>query len=230
MELTVVRHGQSEANAAFAVAEAEGRLDSGVSRPDAGVALTELGRAQATALGRWLAAADPDDRPQVVVCSPYVRAVQTWQIARAAAQAVGVHLPEATTDERLGDRRMGGLELLTSAAVRARFPAETARRQAAGEFGYRPPGGESFHDIAARVSAALTDLRREHPGQRLWLIAHDAIVLVARHLLEGLTVEQVTAVMAAGPVLNGSITQFTTDGQARRYNSVDHLSSTGGTP
>lgn len=224
--LTVVRHGQSVANAAFAAAEAAGALDSGVTGPDAGVALTALGHEQAAALGRWLAGQHPEQRPQAVVCSPYQRAVQTWQLAQAAALAGGVRLPDATVDDRLGDRRMGELELLTSAAIAARFPAEAARRGAAGEFGYRPPGGESFHDIAERVTAALADLERDHPGQRLWLIAHDAVVLVLRYLLEGLTVEQVAAVVAAGPVLNASVTRFSAVRGTLRmtgYNSIAHL-------
>ncbi|MET7423399.1 histidine phosphatase family protein [Dactylosporangium sp. NPDC005555] len=233
MWLTVVRHGQSEANAAFAAAEAAGLLDSGVSGPDDRIALTGLGREQAAALGRWLAAADPGQRPEVVVCSPYVRAVQTWRVACSVAGAHGVPLPDATLDERLGDRRMGELQMLTGAAIRARFPAEAARREAVGDFGYRPPGGESFHDIAARVSGVLADLERDHPGRRTWVVAHDAVVLVLRFLLEGLTVEQVTAVMAGGPVLNGSITQFDMTGgvrRLRRYNVVDHLTDPGGTP
>ncbi len=231
--LTVVRHGQSEANAAFAAAEAAGLLDSGITGPDADVALTALGHEQAAALGRWLAGQDPGSRPEVVVCSPYRRAVRTWQLARAAALARGVRLPDAAVDDRLGDRRMGALELLTAAAVTARFPAEAARRAADGEFAYRPPGGESFHDIAARVGAALAELERAHAGRRLWLIAHDAVVLVLRYLLEGLTVEEVAAVMAAGPVLNASITRFGAERGTLRmtgYNSIDHLDELGSAP
>ncbi|MFC7484717.1 phosphoglycerate mutase family protein [Luedemannella flava] len=77
-ELTVVRHGQSEANLAFAAAEAAGRLDSGVVGRDVDVPLSPLGRAQALAVGRRLAGMRPSQRPQVVVCSPYRRAGQTW--------------------------------------------------------------------------------------------------------------------------------------------------------
>jgi broad specificity phosphatase PhoE len=231
--LTVVRHGQSEANAAFLAAEAAGLVDSGITGPDAGVALTALGRAQAAALGRWLAGQHQRRRPEVVVCSPYHRAVETWRLAQAAAEARGARLVDATVDDRLGDRRMGELELLTSAAIAARFPAEAARRGAAGAFAYRPPGGESFHDVAARVAAALAELERAHPGRRLWLIAHDAVVLMLRYLLEGLTVDEVAAVTAAGPVLNASITRFDAVRGTWRlaaYNSVEHLDDPGSTP
>ncbi|WP_432844090.1 histidine phosphatase family protein [Dactylosporangium sp. CA-092794] len=224
--LAIVRHGQSEANAAFAAAAAAGRLDSGITGRDADVPLTRLGQAQLAMLGAWLAEQSADERPQVVVCSPFRRAVQSWQAARAAAEARGVRLPDATVDARLGDRHMGELELMTAAAIAARFPAEAARRAREGEFGYRPPGGESFQDIAGRLSAALADLDRDHPGQRVWLIAHDAVVLTARFVLEPLSVAELVAVMAAGAVENGSVTRFHRDEGVLRlteYNIVRHL-------
>src|SRR5437899_2438039 len=121
--LTVVRHGQSAANAAFAAAEAAGLLDSGITGRDADVDLTRLGRAQAVALGRWLADQPAGHRPQAVVCSPYRRAAQTWRLARAAAASQGVRMPDASVDARLCDRLMGELELMTRAAVAERFPA-----------------------------------------------------------------------------------------------------------
>jgi len=37
---------------------------------------------------------------------------------------------------------MGRLELLTSAAIAARFPEQATRRRALGDLRYRPPGGE----------------------------------------------------------------------------------------
>ena len=110
-ELTVVRHGQSAANAALAAAEAAGRLDSGVAGRDADVELTPLGLTQAAALGHRLADQPSGERPQAVVCSPYRRAVQSWRSAQAAAARRGVPLPDATVDARLSDRRMGELEL-----------------------------------------------------------------------------------------------------------------------
>ncbi|BCJ63675.1 histidine phosphatase family protein [Polymorphospora rubra] len=223
-ELTVVRHGQSEANAAFAAAAATGALDSGITGRDADVALSPTGRGQAAALGRWLAGQPAGHRPEAVVCSPYRRAVQTWDLARAAADGLGVRLPAATTDGRLGDRVMGELELLTGAAIAARFPAEAARRRDLGEFRYRPPGGESFGDIAARLAAVLADLEPRYAGRRVWLVAHDSVVLMLRHLVEGLTFDDLAAVVAAGPVANASITRFRAGlGRPVEYNGVSHL-------
>jgi broad specificity phosphatase PhoE len=138
-----------------------------------------------------------------------------------------LELPEPRTDGRLVDRLMGDLELLTRAAVEARFPDEAARRAAAGEYDYAPPGGESFADIAVRLKSFLDDLNRDHADQRVVVVAHDAVVLMMRAVIEQLSWEEVLAVEAeAGSVRNASITRF--DGSSGtlildRYNVIDHL-------
>ncbi len=222
-ELVLVRHGQSVANAAFMLARAHQLLDAGLTGRDADVALNDTGREQAAALGRWLHDLPTVRLPEVVICSPYLRARQTWEIAAASA---GVPLPLPTTDDRLVDRLMGELELMTPAGIDRGFPAEAARRRADGQYGYRPPGGESFGDIAVRLSAFLDDLRRAHAGKRVLVVAHDAVVLMMRAVVEGLDWDDVAAIEAAGPVRNASVTRF--DGASGRlvldcYNNVDHL-------
>lgn len=165
-------------------------------------------------------------RPEVVVCSPYLRACQTWEIAAAAAADAGLSLPEPILDHRLGDRLMGQLELLTSAAIADRFPAEADRSRAAGMFSYRPPGGETFGDIAVRLTALLKDLGRCHPGRRTFLVAHDAVVLMARYVIEKLSFDDLAAIVAEGPVVNAAITRFVRNGgrlTLAEYNTATHL-------
>ncbi|MEU4160651.1 histidine phosphatase family protein [Actinoplanes sp. NPDC026670] len=221
-ELILVRHGQSLANVAFPAADAEGLMEAVVSGRDADVPLTATGEEQAAAVGRWLAARPEERRPQVVITSPYLRARETWRIA-----ADGLDLPAPTTDDRLVDRLMGELELLTRAAVAARFPGEAARRAQAGEFEYTPPGGESFADIAVRLTSFLDDLHAGHPGERVIVVAHDSVVLMMRAVIERLDWAEVIAVeKSSGNVRNASITRF--DGSSGvlkldRYNVIDHL-------
>ncbi|GIG87580.1 histidine phosphatase family protein [Plantactinospora endophytica] len=224
----MLRHGQSTANAAFVEAAAAGRPDTDVRGRDRDVQLSTLGREQAAASGRRLAALPAERRPQAVICSPYRRARQTWRIASAAAGASGVRLPEASVDERLHDRLMGEWELLTGAAIAQRFPAEAERRRATDEFHYRPPGGESLLDVGSRLVPLLDDAHRTYPGQRLLLVAHDAVVLMLRHLVEGLSLDDLRAVVAAGPVANASFTRWTRNDDRMtlaEYNSVAHLST-----
>jgi probable phosphoglycerate mutase len=223
-ELILIRHGQSAANVAFPRADAQGLVDSGLTGRDTDVELTGLGVEQARSVGRWLAALDPGQVPEVVITSPYLRARETWRIA---AEASGLDFPPPTTDDRLVDRLLGDLEMLTRAAITERFPDEPARWEQAGEYAYRPPGGEDFSDIAARLTSFLDDLNSEHAGERVVVVAHDAVVLMMRYVIEGLDWPALAAVVAdTGRVLNASITRF--DGSSGtlvldRYNSVEHL-------
>jgi probable phosphoglycerate mutase len=224
-EILAVRHGQSQANVVFPAADAAGRLDSGLTGRDADVELTDLGRAQAASLGRYLAALPADRRPEVVFTSPFRRARDTWALAAAGS---GLSWPEPLLDDRLVDRAMGDLELLTRAAIDTRYPVEAARR-AADPYGYRPPNGENFEDIRARLTAFLTDATRDHHGKRIITVAHDAVVLMLRAVIEGLDRAGVDAVeIAAGAVRNASVTRFVADHTALRlaaYNTVDHLAT-----
>jgi broad specificity phosphatase PhoE len=121
---------------------------------------------------------------------------------------------------------LGEFEMLTRPAIAKRFPDEPARWEAAGQYHYRPPGGESFGDIALRLSAFLDDLNRDHAGQRVVVVAHDAVVLMMRSVIETLSWDELAAVAATGHVQNASVTRF--DGSSGRllldrYNTVDHL-------
>jgi probable phosphoglycerate mutase len=223
-KLILIRHGQSAANVAFPLADEQDLLESGLSGRDTDVELTELGVAQARAVGQWLAALAPEALPEVVITSPYLRARETWRVAAAAS---GLALPAPSTDDRLVDRLTGELEMLTRAAIRQRYPDERARLEQAGEYGYRPPGGETFADIADRLGSFLEDLNREHAGERVLVVAHDAVVLMMRYVIEGLDWTRLEAIVAeSGQVRNASITSF--DGSSGRlvldgYNLVDHL-------
>jgi broad specificity phosphatase PhoE len=223
-ELILVRHGQSLSNVAFPAADSRGLLEAEISGRDADVPLTEFGEKQATAVGAWLGALPADQVPQVVITSPYLRARETWRIA---AEASGLSLPEPSTDDRLVDRLLGELEMLTRAAIARRFPGEAARRAEAGEYRYTPPGGEAFADVQARLASFLTDLNRDHAGERVIVVAHDAVVLMMRAVIEQLSWDQVVAVeRAEGSVRNASISRFAArDGRLElvSYNRVDHL-------
>jgi probable phosphoglycerate mutase len=225
-ELILVRHGQSLSNVAFPAADAAGLLEAEVSGRDAEVPLTSIGEAQAAAVGGWLASLPAEQLPQVVITSPYLRARETWRIA---AESSGLDLPAPKTDDRLVDRLLGELEMMTRAAVAQRFPDEAGRRSEAGEYRYTPPGGESFADVESRLASFMADLNREHPAERVVVVAHDAVVLMMRAVIEQLTWDEVIAMeRAEGTVRNASISQFLARGdrlELVRYNAVDHLPS-----
>ncbi|MGI5337810.1 histidine phosphatase family protein [Streptomyces sp. CA-181903] len=203
-ELIAVRHGQSTANVLFDRARATGTPAVLPPGADPLVPLTPLGREQAAGLGRWLAGAAPD----AVVVSPYVRARQTWEAMAETAGRLGCRppLPPPILDERLCDRRMGVFEGHDANAIRDRDPGEVLRRERAGEWTYRPPGGESLPDVADRVRALLRDPAAVPPGRRVLLVAHDAVVVALRHVLGGETPDQLW------PVPNASVSRWVADG------------------
>lgn len=203
LELLLVRHGQSTGNLAARRAESAGVETIEVDVRDADVPLSDTGREQAEALGRWLAALPPDERPEAAWSSPFLRARHT---AATALEHAGLALP-VRVDERLRDRDLGVTDLLTSAGIRARFPQEAERREWLGKFYYRPPGGESWADVAFRVRSVLMDLERQ-PATRVLVAAHDVVVMMFRYVLEGLDEATVLDVARTDGVRNGSVTRF----------------------
>ncbi|PIM66757.1 histidine phosphatase family protein [Streptomyces sp. JV178] len=218
--LWAVRHGQSTANVAFAEAERTGSTEPPVSGRDTDVPLSPLGREQAGSLGDWLAGLDEGTGPDLVVCSPYARARETWQVMAAHPR---VTPSEPLVDERLRDREMGVFELHPPGALRARAPEEAARRALLGEWAYRPPGGEAMADVALRVRDFVTELDRAAPGRRVLLVAHDAIVITLRFVLAGLGAPSPDTLP---PVPNASVSSWTgTGGRLRpvRWGDTAHL-------
>jgi probable phosphoglycerate mutase len=222
-QLIAVRHGQSTANAAFAEAALTGALSVPITERDADLPLTHLGAAQAAAVGCRLAA----DPPEVVYCSPYLRARQTLAAILGALSDAGAPSPSIFFDERLRDRETGSWEMMTTAALRRRFPEEMARRDHVGPFYFRPPGGENFPDVALRVRSVLLDALPASGGRRLLVVAHDAIVLMLRLVLDGLDEPTLTRIVDAGGAIgNCTVTRWVGDGGRLRladYNDADHL-------
>ncbi|MFI6292313.1 histidine phosphatase family protein [Nonomuraea sp. NPDC050790] len=219
VRIIAVRHGQSEANLAYERARETPLV---FERGDHEVTLTDLGRRQAAAVGRVLAALPETEAPEVVWCSPYLRALDTWALAR---QAWASDLPH-TVDERLRDREMGVLATFNRAAIVARFPEEAARFEAEGEYAFRPRGGESFGDVVVRLRAFVEDLRESAHGRRVLIVAHDAVVLLLRHVLAGGPDAELAAIHRHAPIRNASLsTWHTVDGRLEvlTFNDVAHL-------
>ncbi|GAA2220661.1 histidine phosphatase family protein [Micromonospora olivasterospora] len=226
--LWIVRHGESAANVAATAAEAAGGELIGLNHRDPDVPLSPTGEEQARATGRWLAGLPEQRRPDVALTSPYVRAVRTAELALAGT---GV---EISRDERLRDRELGILDGLTERGVARRFPEEAERRTRLGKFYYRPPGGESWTDVALRLRTLLADLRRDHAGRRVLLFGHDALVFVLRYLVEGLTEAELMALTRQHSIANCSVTGWSAgaDGRLRPdiFNDVRHLHRQGARP
>lgn len=230
--LNMTRHGESTGNLAYQAVEGTDAEEAGIPERDADVPLSGTGRAQAATLGRWLAALPEDERPTLVVSSPYLRALDTAKIALAQTSYAAPKDPgglRPRVDERLRDREQGALQGLTTLGVERRFPDEAERLRHLGKFYYRPPGGESWADLALRLRTFYRDLEADAPGGRVLIVTHDAIVVMTRYLVEDLTEKEVMEIEKE-TVANASITRWRRDGpglQAVRYNDCTHLINAG---
>ena len=208
--LVLVRHGESLGNVAARRAQQLGHPRLDLEWRDADVPLSDVGREQAAAVGRFVAR-EKRTAPTVVVSSPFRRALDTAQIVLAAGRLDA----EAATDERLRERELGVFDGLTGQGIREAFPEEAERRTHLGKFYYRPPGGESWCDVALRVRSALVSLRAEYGTERLWVFSHQAVIMSFRLVLERLDEEKVLTIDSDTPVPNCSLTSYRWLGEHR---------------
>jgi broad specificity phosphatase PhoE len=209
--LWLVRHGQSAGNVARDLAEAALLPIIDIAERDMDVPLSSVGLKQARALGHWFAEQPKDQRPDVVLCSPYIRARQT---ADAVIDALDIVPEGARYDERLREKEFGILDRLTRHGIRAKFPELTEQRRHVGKFYFRPPGGESWCDVILRLRSVIDTITREHNGQRVLIVGHQVIVTCMRYLLERLDEEQVLAMDREDEVPNCGVTSYVFDPRA----------------
>jgi broad specificity phosphatase PhoE len=217
--LWLVRHGESIANIAATRAEREGLETVPIDIRDADVPLSDTGAEQARALGSWLGA--HADGIGAYWSSPYLRARETLAVA---AREAGIDAP-AVLDERLRDRELGVLDLLTWRGVQARHPEEAVRRARLGKFYHRPPGGESWADVMLRLRSFSRDGFAAREGETL-LVAHDAVVMLLIGLLLALPEQELMAFAADHTVLNASVTRLDLVGdrwELTSFSDVEHL-------
>lgn len=205
--LWIVRHGESAGNVASDAAHEAGLHEIAIDVRDVDVPLSALGEEQAAVLGRWFAAMPADERPTVVLSSPYLRARRTAEHIRAAG---GLAEPgiEIEADERLREKEFGILDRLTRHGVAERFPDQAEFRRLLGKFYHRPPGGESWCDVILRLRSALDTLSLHYSGDRVLIVCHQVVVLCLRYLLECMDEEQILGIDAAQEIANCSVTSY----------------------
>lgn len=207
--LILIRHGESVGNEAASAAEAAGDETIDLPFRDVDTPLSGIGERQAAAVGDALRRLDVEHAD--VWSSPYRRAAET---ARRALDDAGIRR-RARLDERLRDRELGVLDHLTSHGLGARYPAEAERRAHLGAFFYRPPGGESWADVALRLRSFLSDAGRTD-AQTAVVVVHEAVVHLIRYVLEGWGERDVLDAAVRTPVRNASVTVLETTPDADR--------------
>ena len=191
--LYIVRHGESAGNVAREAAIEAGEPMIDIDVRDVDVPLSQLGQRQATAVGRWFGALPPDDRPNIVLTSPYLRSRHT---AGLIVKTAGMNEDSYSlmVDERLREKEFGILDRLTAVGVMEQFPDQAEFRRLLGKFYHRPPGGESWCDVILRLRSVTEMIAREYCGQRVLIVCHAVVVLCMRYILEHLTEAELLAI------------------------------------
>lgn len=167
LRLVLARHGQTQANV-------DRVLDTVLPGPP----LTELGRAQARALGRELADG-AEGTVTALYHSPARRARETAdlvaaQLDLAPVEVTGVH-----------EVQVGALEGRNDEPAIDEFRRVVDRWQS-GDLDAAQPGGETGRELLARYLPVVADLRERHAdGDTVVLVSHGAALrLVAQELVE----------------------------------------------
>ena len=167
----IARHGETVFNAA-------GRMQGATQDTP----LTRAGFAQADAMGAALAIYLGTKQSLRMYCSPSGRALQTLAIV---AEHIGEDWHQATHDARLMEIDVGEWGARTYAEIIAE-QGEIMDRETS-LFSVRPPGGEWYDEVAARLNAWIADTRADR-GDRL-VIMHGMSSSILRGILLGLPVD-----------------------------------------
>lgn len=216
--LWIIRHGQSAGNVARDAAH-EAALDRiAITGRDVDVPLSRLGEEQADALGHWFASGDEEDRPDILLSSPYRRALQTARHFRdAGGAAAGERI---CMDERLREKEFGILDGLTTHGIVNHFPEQAAFRRTLGKFYHRPPGGESWADVILRLRSLLDTVSLHYGGRRVMIFGHQVVVLCLRYIIENLDEEEILAIDREADVANCSVTEYRFDPAAGKNGNL----------
>lgn len=160
--LCLIRHGETDWNVEKRL---QGHLD---------VPLNAKGRHQAGAAARFLAG----EHFAAIYSSDSGRALDTAQeIGQVLGRAVEV-MPD------LRERHFGCFQGLTQEEARRMNP-EAYGRYRAREKDFEIPGGESLGRFAARITGALTEAARAHPGLAVLVVTHGGVLDIAYRLATG---------------------------------------------
>lgn len=204
LRTVIIRHGESAINKANRLAR------KGMSVPkslldqhNSKCRLTDTGVTQAMAASRWLKKEGYTSFDRYYVSS-YIRALET-------AGHLKLRREEWKIEPYLRERELGHLEMTPTERKRL-FAGEEDRRKA-NYLGWRPPGGQSLHDLRLQLEQVRDDLVRKCGEGTAIIVCHSEIMWMFRALFEELTDERLLHLMrskrAQDQIHNCQILEYT---------------------
>lgn len=182
IDLVLIRHGESEGNAAKRLAEAgdETLISELSKRHTSTFRLSERGRDQAVLAGEWLRKEfSGEKRFDKYYVSEYFRAMET-------AALLGFQDAKWLCDTYLRERSWGEIETSLE-KERLKKYSESLKMRKKEPFFWEPPNGESFAELCLRIDRFIDTLRRECGDKRVVVGCHGETILGIRIKLEGIS-------------------------------------------
>ncbi len=204
-EIVLIRHGETAWNR-------ERRMQGQTDTP-----LSEIGRAQAEALGQRMARHPKSF--SAIYSSDLSRAYDT---AAAIARLTG---HEIRRDSALRERTFGILEGLTYAEMVQKYPEEHARFSQR-DPDYAVPGGESPRQFYERGLACINAIADAHPGECVVVVTHGMVLDTLHRAAHKLPLIE----KREAPLFNASLNTFRRDGGTWievAWGDIQHLTDAG---
>jgi broad specificity phosphatase PhoE len=208
----LLRHGESTANIARHKAERENSLTIDYAEREMDIPLSDAGVQQSVSAGRWFKFQPV--KPTLIFTSPYLRTIET---ARFIAENAKFENVEIFHDERIRERELGIFDRLTWRGSVEKYPDECAKREQLGKFYYRPPGGESWCDVALRVRNFWRDLCLHHADEKILIVTHEVVVRIFRYVVERMTEAEILAIDKSCDILNGAVSSYHFDDEKNKF-------------
>jgi NAD+ kinase len=178
IDLVLVRHGQSEGNLANNRSRDGDNSDftpEFLAKHSSKWRLTDLGREQAIATGRWIRA-NISKKFERCYASEYIRAMET-----------GAYLdlmdPDWYVEFNLRERDSGDMDVITQ-EDRKKFYGDFIERLKKDPFLFSHPNGESMARMTMRLRILFDTLHRECEDKKVIVVCHGEVMWGFRVLLE----------------------------------------------
>lgn len=164
MEITLIRHGKTEWN------------EKGLVQGQADPPLNDTGKKQAKTLRDNIK--EIIGTYEIIYSSPMQRAVQTAEIIRGNSKLTII------SDKRLVSRKLGKFSGMTLDEIKTNYQEEYAL-WVDGDHSFRPPDGESTHELVARTAEFLKFLLENHKEtQKIMIFTHRESIGIMHYLIE----------------------------------------------
>lgn len=210
--LVLIRHGESEHNLErflIGAGKKDGFSEKMKNTRNADISLTKKGIKQAEKTGEFLRKEYKNF--DAVFISPFKRAQET---ALRILDAWKNNAPKMITEERIREKEFGIFHAFTKQEIKEKYPEWHHLKEIEGKYYYRPPGGESYPDIALRIHSFLGTLTRDYSKKNVLVVSHSAVLLMFHKLLTRMTEEEILKLDKENEIKNCGIIAYALDSGA----------------